>query len=439
MAEREQIIETLEASIQNIEIDEEVENTLNSLSIEDDKNIECKTVNGFYFPEFIQSLERIAKEFPIWTATALPGKQTHALTAFQEGYFAELKTKIFEGISLPCSANQFLKEHIDALHSGTNEVAAKLKHFNHNHRQPVLFPHIPEKKSASQKPQVPYSFDEEFLQEPTSVSYLLDNKLGILQDSTSTPCEVNKEFQTSQKPVIQRTLNKRLKLTLKKSAQHSADEESKSSSQQPYINVNFDLINTLHERTRMINDSDLKSGETWKRFINEESCFVDVNEESFEIKEESNSIQDTSQILSELLDLQNDDIANMNQNVYFEPNNNTHTVFSVNDEQDKLFVENGSTITAELSTSKKPFSNTPLSDHNYSKLSDEEVSIEFPTDNQQNLNPKCSKNKPAKVGFYFQSYPQIRFLNERLDNGEKKGFLLRNGLKLGIIKVGNRC
>lgn len=193
--------------------------------------------------------------------------------AFQEGYFAELKTKIFEGISLPCSANRFLKEHIGDLHSGTNEVA-KLKHFNHNHRQLVLFLHTPEKKSASQKPQIPCSFDEEFLQEPISASYLLDNKLEILQDSTSTPCAVNEEFQTLQKPIIQRTLNKRPKLTLKKSAQCSADEESKSSSQQPYINVNFDLINPLHERARMVNDSDLKSGETWKGFINEESCVL---------------------------------------------------------------------------------------------------------------------------------------------------------------------
>lgn len=111
MAERGQIIETLETSRENVEIDEEVENTLNSMSVEDDKNstithqwikslismftpsdqqkMECKVVNGFYFPEFIRSLERIAKEFPIWTVTALPGKQTHASTAFQEGYFAE--------------------------------------------------------------------------------------------------------------------------------------------------------------------------------------------------------------------------------------------------------------------------------------------------------------------------------------------------------------
>ncbi|RLU24993.1 hypothetical protein DMN91_003085 [Ooceraea biroi] len=111
MAERGQIIEKLETSRENIEIDKEVENTLNSAEEKDNKNLtvthqwiknliamstpldqqkmECKAVNGFYFPEFIQPLERIAKEFPIWTAAALPGKQTHAPTVWQEEYFTE--------------------------------------------------------------------------------------------------------------------------------------------------------------------------------------------------------------------------------------------------------------------------------------------------------------------------------------------------------------
>lgn len=78
------------------------------------------------------------------------------------------------------------------------------------------------------------------------------------------------------------------------------------------------------------------------------------------------------------------------------------------------------------------FSNTLLSDHDYTKLSDE-VLTALPRDDQ-NLN---LKNKPAKVSFYFQSYPQILFLNDRLDNGGKRGFLLKNGLKLRIIKVNN--
>jgi len=172
----------------------------------------------------------------------------------------------------------------------------------------------------------------------------------------------------------------------------------------------------------MINDSDLRSGEAWKGYVNEDS-FV-VTELNSENEEESKNVQNTSQILSELLDLQSDDLEGI-----IDRNNNTD--FSANYEQE---TKNGSALITELSNSEMPvFSNTLLSDHDYTKLSDE-VLTELPKDDQQNLN---LKNKPAQVGFYFQSYPQILFLNDRLDNGGKRGFLLKNGLKLGIIKVNN--
>jgi len=57
-----------------------------------------------------------------------------------------MKKRIFEGITLPCSANRFLKEHINDLCSDTNEVAAKLKHFNHNHKQLIPTAHTLEKE-----------------------------------------------------------------------------------------------------------------------------------------------------------------------------------------------------------------------------------------------------------------------------------------------------
>lgn len=44
------------------------------------------------------------------------------------------------------SANRFLKEHIDDLCSGANEIAAKFKHFNHRRPKPSL--HTLEEKSA---------------------------------------------------------------------------------------------------------------------------------------------------------------------------------------------------------------------------------------------------------------------------------------------------
>lgn len=305
----------------------------------DQQKMECKTVNDFYFPEFIRSLERIAKEFPIWTVAALPGKQPHASTASQEGYFAELRNKIFEDIPLPCSTNRFLKEHINDLHSGTNEVAAKLKHFNHNHKQPVPSPHIPEKESASQK---------------FAIALRALGKRPKLTLKKSARSDQDSEFYsqiTVLSPCSSTDIKSASSVRKPASDPRSGDEGSKSLSQQQYININFDLISLLRERARMVNNSDLKSGEGWRGLVNEESFLVDVNEISPENQEESKNVEDTSQILSELLDLQNGDIANIDQNLFFiEPNNNNTHDFSTNYEQNKLFTKKESTLTAELST-----------------------------------------------------------------------------------------
>lgn len=74
-----------------------------------------------------------------------------------------------------------MKEHIDDLYSGTNEIAAKLKHFNHNYRQPVSL-QSPEKESesASQKPvRATRLSDKESKSDPQKAaptSCLFDNK-----------------------------------------------------------------------------------------------------------------------------------------------------------------------------------------------------------------------------------------------------------------------
>ncbi|XP_025996879.2 uncharacterized protein LOC105203267 [Solenopsis invicta] len=388
----------------------------------------------------------------------------HTITASQEGYFAEMKKRIFEGIALPCSAIRFLKEHINDLYSGTNEVATKLKHFNHNYRQLVPTTYTSEKGlgSVSQKPartqhstakrsestrqkavSTSCSFDElRFLSQgpaPTSCSF--DSELGnFLQDPTPAACissDQHSEFSPQMSVPPQCSAD--IESSVRKPILNSADGKVKSSSQKSNIHMNFDSISLLRERARMVNDSDLKSSEAWKGFVNKNSFFADVNEQSPENQEKSKNIQDTSEILSELLDFESNNNANIiNRNYLYIPNNNNTHNFPTNYKKDKLFVKNESTLTAELLTSKPIFTSTPLIDHNYTKsLSDKkEVSTELYKSDKENLNPKC-KNKPAKVGFYFQSYPQIRFLNERLDNGGKRGFLLKNGLKLGIIKVNN--
>lgn len=166
MADRKDNITSLETSAHGKEIDREVEQALNEAEERCDTDIttthrwikhliskaagdneekeNCKDVNAFYCPRFVESLEKAAKLFPLWSPACLPGIQEHASTAAQEGHFAELENRIFEGIPLPCTAVRFLQEHIDDLNSGANEMATKLKHFNHNHRKPV-----PEPSSSS--------------------------------------------------------------------------------------------------------------------------------------------------------------------------------------------------------------------------------------------------------------------------------------------------
>lgn len=101
-------------------------------------------INAFYLPDYIKELERIAKEFPLWTAAAIPGNK-NASTAYQKGYFAHMRKRIFEFTNLPCSAPRFIIEHLDSLKNGSNLLAAKLKHFNHQQKQ---FSPLPQQKET---------------------------------------------------------------------------------------------------------------------------------------------------------------------------------------------------------------------------------------------------------------------------------------------------
>lgn len=56
----------------------------------------------------------------------------------------------------------------------------------------------------------------------------------------------------------------------------------------------------------MINDSDLKSGETWKDYVNKDSFLV--TESNSENEEESKHVNNTSAILNKVLDLENNNI-----------------------------------------------------------------------------------------------------------------------------------
>lgn len=87
-------------------------------------------INAFYLPNFVDQIEKIAKEFPLWTAAIVPNKKRHASTAYMEGYFADLKDKVFKDFPKPMAVNRFLRVHVDDLIDAANLFAPILKHFN---------------------------------------------------------------------------------------------------------------------------------------------------------------------------------------------------------------------------------------------------------------------------------------------------------------------
>lgn len=297
MLEREDTISKLETSTGGIEFEEEVEKTLNVID-ENNKHLSlthewirtliegssprnqqsnrCNDVNGFYFAEFLSPLERFGKEFPVLTAACLPGKQAHASSAYQERYFAEMRNKIFEGISLPCSPVRFLKEHLDDLLSGCNEIAAKLKHFTHQKTQSLF--HVPtenEYEPVSKRPAL-RSLDPEadsISEETASASTTIGDKSSALHLPGSDTClPVQNSTPVPLKCSESLTQNPRSTLGL--------------------ANKNSDIRSPLlYNRASNVDDSDFISDEMWRGLCNDDSFVKNFIE--FEKQEEWKEFENT--------------------------------------------------------------------------------------------------------------------------------------------------
>lgn len=85
-------------------------------------------INAFYLPNFVDQIEKIAKEFPQWTAAIVPNKKRHASTTYMD--FADLKDKVFKDFPKSMAVNRFLRVHVDDLIGAANLFAPILKHFN---------------------------------------------------------------------------------------------------------------------------------------------------------------------------------------------------------------------------------------------------------------------------------------------------------------------
>lgn len=462
MAERREMIENLEISRENVQIEDEVDKTLNhnnadekceqkltathrwikeliSRSTPDDEHAStCTAVNGFYFPEFVPQLERIGKDFPLWSAACLPTNQGHASTGGHEKYHSEIKRKIFE-----CTAPRFLQEHINDLQCGANEIASKLKHYNHKHKVPLSCPDLEKihsepalEKSVDTRPQM----NKRLAANAKKTALLAPNSFQQ-KSIISTVSPVDVSFQnTGQSPGFQNAAQSSTPIT---KTTLSKLESSGS--------FDFGSVSLLYNKATTVNDSDLKSDETWKGLVNED-IFMGSDEPNLECQEDEHFFADTS---NQAFDLKSDRRTDFGKNDSLnDPNNN----IIVSDQQNK---------------------DTSLLDHSYSKLISDEDSpgiyesvqrgIDFDCNknkpfewdnnrnstpreiekdsmviknestvhenDQQNSETKCVKKKAAKVGYYFQSYRQVRFVNEKLQVGGRKGCLLKNGSKLGIVKI----
>ncbi|XP_011313132.1 uncharacterized protein [Fopius arisanus] len=109
---------------------------------ENPESIPGETENALYFPPIVDQLERVAKEFPLWSSAVLPDSYgpDHASTAAQEGYFNQLKNRIFGHITLPCNLHKFFKEHLNDIAGDQDELGAELKDFVHRSKEKSSLP-----------------------------------------------------------------------------------------------------------------------------------------------------------------------------------------------------------------------------------------------------------------------------------------------------------
>lgn len=83
--------------------------------------------NAFYLPNFIERLHKLANEFPLWTGVLVPSNSAHATSSYVEGYFNDIKTRVFTSVKAPARVDIFLKTHARNIIGETRLFVSKLK------------------------------------------------------------------------------------------------------------------------------------------------------------------------------------------------------------------------------------------------------------------------------------------------------------------------
>ena len=89
-----------------------------------------KVLNPYYVPNFIDNLKRIAYEFPLWTGVTVPGRASHASSAYAEGSFKDLKRGTLKSFNLPIRVDLFLTVQACDLIGATALLLSKFVKFN---------------------------------------------------------------------------------------------------------------------------------------------------------------------------------------------------------------------------------------------------------------------------------------------------------------------
>ncbi|XP_071635323.1 uncharacterized protein [Temnothorax longispinosus] len=430
------------------------------------------SVNAFYLPDFVKELTRIAKKFPLWTAAAIPVAGKHASTAYQEGYFAILRERVFEHICLPCPGNRFVLEHLHSLKSGSNLLAAKLKHFNHQREvlsTPTLKDETVEENENSHPKSPPkrnHLIDDTDLFSYEKWRGLKNKQLFIVKNESFEPIiKDNLDAKKDESSIHNAATIPSEILNYETQINNLADDSTKNNKDQNLKFINDNLMVSEKADYEVVGDEVLNNeGNDFDIPLNYLEKNPKINSHiPYTLKRDPSNFFCTFQVytstplldhsyaklISSSADILLEDIGSLDEerdsptNGEGQRNPETEENFDI---QSKNPILNAEEVTNTFIAEKRR-----LKPENQKKGNNDQNLIAPHPKNDILCNEEIVKKNVGKIknsgkheiegkmiskGFYFRPYPEIKLLNER-KTSRKKGFLLLNGNICSLIQIKN--
>ncbi|XP_063979731.1 uncharacterized protein LOC135163827 isoform X1 [Diachasmimorpha longicaudata] len=379
--------------------------------------------NGLYLPPLVVELERIGKEFVLWSSAVLPPgmDKSHASTAAQEGYFNEVKHRLFEGTKLPVSCNRFFRAHVDDISAGVRELGANL----------IEFAHETFDTCKGMKPE----------KEP----------IGENGATKSDQNERRKEKVDRGNPESEKEKKSDWDQVIPEVETESRDEVIADVLEpEPKDEVIPDVLqpesNVVSEDVQFINDSDFRSQMRWRGIKNDKNGFLwqcgDAYIEIEELSQESFGAQlYTQEIDCDIFGLENAELpklvgGDLLDETHADNNNNQPLI----DAKHKTNNSNPSKPESSTPVIEQPqFSSTflDLNGNDSSQLL-EMLLIDQVNGNPRELTPNPHRSSKAsrkrKRGGYFEPCPEIADMNRQTSVRKPRHFL-QNGLHCPVVKL----